>query len=153
MSKTTTCETALVEECQTGCPTISGCDPKDYAYDILNPPDPPTTSTTVYYGRSGLTFISGDEIPNLLTAIDAGSNAGTYLFPAGSGYLYFAFPSVPTSATLTINGFTVSFASTAQGYDQGSEPLKYMTQIVGGETYYLFRTYYKLGGATSIDIT
>lgn len=151
-SKTTTCETAGTGTCQTGeCSSQDCCDPDDYAYDIENPPTPPPgTSTVVYYGRSILTELTSTEI-QALSSRDTGSNVGSYHIGAGSGYMYFAFPSLPTR--MMSGGFDIACAVPAQNYIFGSPPLNYAIVTVGGNAYYVFRTYYQVHGSLDIDVT
>lgn len=150
-SRTTTCVTAGDAECQTGCKEQACCDPQDYDYDIENPPPPtPGTSTVVYYGRSINTTLTEAQIL-ALTSVDNGTNAGTYHFGAGLGYIYFAFPSVPTSAQL--GDFDVAFAGPSEGYPYGAAPMQYEIVSVNGSAYYVFRSFYELHGTMNIDVT
>lgn len=115
---------------------------------------PPATGTYVnYYGKLSVTSPTGGQVATLSSFTEA-DVARTYAFSSGAGYAYFCCPDTETPPTaMTVSGFDLVLAGTAQGYSSIANGLRYRTVTVGSTTYKVYRSYYQLHGSFNLVVT
>jgi len=107
-----------------------------------------------FVGNSPGTIIAPGDIPSLAVNNSLSTNlSGTYTFPGG-GYKYLCIPETfPDPTKITLSGLDVAMAGTAEGYGDGTGPIKYkltpgVTNTFGNVTvaYKVFRSLNVLNG-------
>ena len=114
---------------------------------------PPSSTFTLYWGRSSNTVLTGAQIQALSNSASVSSVAGTVAYSSGSDYLYFACPDSEDPMDMQVGSFTLATANSAEGYASTSNGLHYTTVTVGSTLYRLYRSYNTIAAATSLVVT
>ena len=79
-----------------------------------------------YVGNNPQTVITAGVVPTLSVNNSLSTNlSGTYTFPGG-GYKYLCIPETfPSPTKITLSGLDVAMAGAAEGYGDGTGPIKY----------------------------
>lgn len=114
---------------------------------------PPSSTFTLYWGRSSNTVLTGAQIQALSNSASVSTVAGTVTYSSGSDYLYFACPDSEDPLDMQVGSFTLATANSAEGYASTSNGLHYTTVTVGSTLYRLYRSYNTIAAATSLVVT
>ncbi len=114
-----------------------------------------SSSRPVYFGVSASTVLDATGIL-ALSSVSRSSLAGTFNFPAGNGYYFFAFPdsfgSPAAGVGFQFGAFPVDMAGAGDGFTTTDNGWSYLPVTVGGAAYRLYRTASPQGDALSINV-
>lgn len=111
-----------------------------------------TTSFTAYYGRNTNTTVTSSDVL-AMTAVTQSGPGGIYSISAGSGYIYFAFPTGETApVTIKVGAFDFVL-ETASPYTSTTNSLNWAPVTVGGIPCRIYRSYNTLAGSLNVTIS